>query len=104
MGMKTVLTTPTAAMEAAERTWFVSGKLLDGQIAIPRAPEPVTIPTTRVGEHGHVNQHWRKTRQVPSNWNAARISFATVKNAQKMSALFMKNSQKMKAILSGKHR
>merc|ERR1712008_342995 len=35
----------------------------------------------------HVHQHRRKTRQVPSNWNAARISFAMVKNAQKMSAL-----------------
>merc|ERR1712008_65977 len=84
---------------------MVSGRLLDGQIAIPRAPEPVKIPTTKVGEHGHVNtmswyvnQHWRKTRQVPSNWNAARISFAMVKNAQKMSALSMQNSQKMKAV------
>merc|ERR1712008_119962 len=103
--LKTVLTTPTAAMEAAERRWFVSGRLLDGQIAIPRAPEPVKIPTTRVGEHGHVNtmswyvnQHWQKTRQVPSNWNAARISFAMVKHAQKMSALSMQNSQKMKAV------
>merc|ERR1711956_102459 len=109
--LKTVLPTPTAAMEAAEKRWFVSGRLLDGQIAIPRAPEPVKIPTTKVGEHGHVNtmswhvnQHWRKMRQVPSNWNAVRISIATVKNAQKMSALFMKNSQQMKAVVSGKHR
>merc|ERR1711956_142923 len=88
--LKTVLPTPTAAMEAAEKRWFVSGRLLDGQIAIPRAPEPVKIPTTKVGEHGrvntmswHVNQHWRKTRQVPSNWNAVRISIATVKKCTK---------------------
>merc|ERR1711956_204708 len=33
------------------------------------------------------------------NWNAVRISIATVKNAQKMSALFMKNSQQMKAVV-----